>query len=344
MKRSDKQLSKNQVLVRTLLGVLALAVAIFAIVKFADKLIEDEEPREQRQSIDESSVRLNRIQYNGVTYVENPDITTILILGVDKDDKTQIDGYRNGGQADFILLVAVDARNKTVSRLQIDRDTVTEIPNMSVLGKRIGTRTGQVALAHNFGATPEENNAYTVESVQALLEGAVKVDVCTSFYLGGISEFNDALGGVPVKIEDDFSAFSDAMPIGETVTLQGSQAELFTRSRSGVGQQTNEERMKKRQAAYMTSALDIMIKKCREDANFAMGLLDSMFEGNYFVSSVSTGRLVNEINAALGCTILPTEYIEGSGKVGLQGFMEFTPREDWITEWVLRTYYVQENR
>ena len=34
-------------------------------------------------------------------------------------------GYRDGGQSDFLLLLVLDHKNKTIRQLQIDRDTMT---------------------------------------------------------------------------------------------------------------------------------------------------------------------------------------------------------------------------
>ena len=74
-------------------------------------------------------------------------------------------------QADFLLLIVIDAPDKKVSMLQIDRDTITDVETLGVLGNVIGTRKLQIALSHSYGKTPQDNCAYTVKTVSNLLQG-----------------------------------------------------------------------------------------------------------------------------------------------------------------------------
>lgn len=66
-------------------------------------------------------------------------------MGVDRDSG------ETGGQADFLQLLVIDDVGKTVKRLPIDRDTMTPITVLGVLGNRSGVRTAQLSLSHGFG-------------------------------------------------------------------------------------------------------------------------------------------------------------------------------------------------
>ena len=365
MSKSKKRLSKNQIILRTAIALVLIA----AILVAADRLIpyleqQNEEPLEQ---VDENTTRLARFSYDGKNYIENPNITTLLLLGVDKDtgsSATLVGDYRNGGQSDFIMLIVIDSANKTVKRLQIDRDTVTQVPYLDVMGKDRGTREWYITLAHNFGKTPLDNNRNTAQAVRNLFQGAyeelyspdeangpalkklianqIPIDMCASLYMDGIAQFNDAIGGVTVVIEDDLENTGLTYKIGETVTLYGDEAESYVRMRQNVGEGTNEERMKNRQRAYMSSALEQILQKSKQDASFLKNLFETLLNGNYLVSDFSVARLVNELGPALDYEISPIEYIDGThtrNYVGGKEYNQFNPDATWLTQWTLNTFY-----
>ena len=81
------------------------------------------------------------IEVDGVTYRQKKNVTAILLMGIDRDGEAVASGYRNGGQADFLELVVIDDSSKNLTRIQIDRDTMTPITVLGVLGDRSGVRT-----------------------------------------------------------------------------------------------------------------------------------------------------------------------------------------------------------
>lgn len=366
MSKSGKRLSKNQILLRTAIALALIVVALFAVDRLAPYLEEQkEEPLEQ---VNENTTRLARFNYDGTNYIENSNLTTLLLLGVDKDidaNATLVGDYRNGGQSDFIMLIVIDNANKTVKRLQIDRDTVTQVPYLDVMGKDRGTREWYITLAHNFGKTPLDNNRNTAQAVRNLFQGAyeelytedsanaaalkklisnpIRIDMCASLYMNGIAEFNDAIGGVTVVIEDDLENTGLPYKIGDTVTLYGAEAESYVRMRQNVGEGTNEERMKKRQRAYMASALEQIVKKSKEDASFLNKLFEVLANGNYLVSDFNVARLVNELSPALDYEISAIEYIDGTHSrnyLGGKEYNQFNPDPNWLARWMLNTYYI----
>ena len=70
---------------------------------------------------------------DGVTYRKKSRLTTILVMGVDHDTQDSY-AYRKAGQADFLRLVVLDDADKTVQQLQIDRDTITPVTVLGLLG------------------------------------------------------------------------------------------------------------------------------------------------------------------------------------------------------------------
>ena len=107
-----------------------------------------------RGNLDERFGNVPEVTWRDETYRLRSRLTTILVAGVDKRAETQTapgEEHRSGGQADFLVLLVVDDNRDTIGALQINRDTMTEITVLSILGQETGVTTAQLALAHAFG-------------------------------------------------------------------------------------------------------------------------------------------------------------------------------------------------
>ena len=214
------------------------------------------------------------IVVDGVTYRRRRDVAAILLMGIDRDSDAAVIGYRNGGQSDFLQLLAIDSANKKVTRVPIDRDTMTPITILGVLGNQSGIRTAQICLSHGFGDGGRQSCELTAGAVSNLLLG-VPIEEYLSMDLNGIAMLNDAVGGVTVTLEDDFSVRDPQMTKGATLTLRGKQAEYFVRSRMDIGSGTNEERMK-RQQVYTAALMEQMDEGIRADQDYLGRIYDEM--------------------------------------------------------------------
>lgn len=277
------------------------------------------------------------IEVDGATYRKKSGVSTILLMGVDQESDISTNGNRNGGQADFLRLVVIDSETETVSQVQIDRDTMTPITILGVLGNRSGVRTAQICLAHSFGDGGAQSCELMVEAVSNLLLGS-QIDYYIAMNLDGISALNDWAGGVTVTLADDFSALDAAMTPGTTLTLNGDQAEIFVRSRRSVGIGTNEARMERQQEyiSLLSANLDHRLDESKE----AIGDLYDTLEP-YLTTNVSRGRLINLLWEARLYGRLPAMKPEGNYELGLDGFMEFHVNEDKLTALVLELLYTQ---
>lgn len=266
------------------------------------------------------------ITHDGKTYRLRDRLTTILVAGVDQSAETLagLSGeFRSGGQADFQLLIVIDGERDTVQTMQINRDTMTKITVLNVLGKKSGTRTAQICLAHAFGDGGELSCELLTEAVSNYLMG-VPVDYYICVNLDGIPALNDVLGGVEVTLEEDFSAFDPEMTAGKTLTLRGEQAELYVRGRIGVGDQTNISRAA-RQQKYIAAATERMTGRLKASVGFVNDVYAALEP--YIVTNLTKGRLANIATGAVRCETLPAAVVEGEAVLGGNGFMEFYPDE-----------------
>lgn len=320
---------------RRMQGLIAIiALIVLAVGGLVVSSIGEQRQEEKRTAIVDQRDILPTLTYNSNTYRMRSNLLPVLLIGYDKYDNEQ-SGFRNGGQADFLLLMVIDHANKQVFRLHLDRDSMTEVKVLGMTGREVGTSVMQVCLSHAFGSTQKENNQYTMDAVSNMLAG-VPIDFYASMNLGNLEQINHILGGVTVTIEDDFSQYDEQMIPGARITLTDQQADLFLHSRMTIGDGTNMSRMR-RHRAYMAGAFDTIQTNLRADSGYASKLLD--LTNNVIETNMPRGRIVNELNKAASYQILPFDMLEGEHTYGAREYAEFYVDEDSIMEWVLRAYY-----
>ena len=264
------------------------------------------------------------------------ELTNLLLIGVDwaEMDSPAASG-RYAGQADFLLLLTFDKKNRTISTLQIDRDTMTDIRVYGPFGDYTGIRETQICLSHAYGATAAENCENTVWAASRLL-GNIPVDGYLALDMSAITALNDALGDVTVTLEEDFSALDPQMVRGATIALQGKQAETFVRGRTGVGDGTNAARMK-RQKAFMQKAGDLIAEGLERDSGFAGTLLDAL--SGHMTMNVTRGWLINKAYESSGYRRTETRTLAGTHAIGADGFTEFRADTDALNDLLTASFF-----
>lgn len=310
--------------------VLLIAVAILLGLYRGGRWLETRRNNpEPRGNYKERKANEATVTYDGTVYRQRKNLTSILLMGIDHDSG------ETGGQADFLQLIVIDDTARTLKRLSIDRDTMTPITVLGVLGNRSGVRTAQVSLSHGFGDGKEQSCELTAEAVSNLLLG-MPVDFYLAMNLDGIAALNDMAGGVTVTLTDDFSALDPVMTQGTTLTLYGDQAEIYVRSRMSVGTGTNEARMA-RQEQYVTKLFAQLDTQMRSDQNFSGKMFDTL--SPYLTTSIGRGRLINVVWLAKDYARPEPLSISGEHRIGSDGFMQFYTDEASLYETVLNLFY-----
>ncbi|MBQ3079739.1 MAG: LCP family protein [Clostridia bacterium] len=273
------------------------------------------------------------IEYNGTNYSMRTRLTTILLAGTDHrgENANSYRGHRNGGQADFILLIVIDDKNDTVFPIYLNRDLMTDITVLNIIGLEAGTARGQICLQHGYGDGRERSCELLKDTVSRTLLN-IPIDHYAVMSMDGIKALNDALGGVQVTLEEDFSYYDPEMTIGKTVTLEGDQAELYLRYRYNVGEETSVSRFP-RQKQYLLNMFD-MLSENKKLVPVVFKAIDP-----YLVTDMSRGKMTNISNLVLSYEILPVGEIEGESMIGSNGFNEFHADTDSIMRVVLDAFY-----
>lgn len=320
---------------------LAGAILIFLLLLFGiyqlGRVMEVGSTPETKGDLSERVSKPITVVYDGATYVMKKRFTNILFMGIDEPSGMQAEfsGFRGGGQADFLLLMVINHDQQTITSVQIDRDTMAEITVIGVLGNPAGTRTAQIALSHGFGDGGEQSALLTVDAVGKLFLG-IPIDYYIAIDMGGISLFNDAIGGVTVTLEEDFSNVDQAMTKGTTLKLSGTQAEHFVRGRMGIGDGTNQSRMS-RQRAYLNGVSAIFDNNLRQNANFIGDVFDAI--KNEMRTDMTRGRMINEAWSTRDYSRKGTISPAGEHRIGDDGFMQFYPEHKAIEAIVFDLFF-----
>ena len=330
---------RKTVLLRAAVSLVIAGAVFFFLLKLTNQSwTKQYQYPEIREAGNQAFMDEGIVEWNGERYRKKPALTTLLVAGIDKDGTENASprvNYRNGGQADFLMLLAIDHGEKQIHQLQIDRDTMAEVMVLGVYGNETGTRELQICLAHSFGARAEDNARYTVRAVRTLLND-LEIDGYYMVDYSAVPLLTDLVDGVPVTIAEDMTPINPEWYKGHTITLKGSDAETFVRTRKSIGSGTNAERMN-RQAVYMRSAIDRIYQKLSETKDFASELVSTI--QSTAVTDMTNQRLLEEINGARSYEVLPVDHLPGRYEQDDNGFIEFYPDEGSVTEWIMNHLY-----
>lgn len=269
------------------------------------------------------------------TYPRNR-LTNLLVIGIDKEDMADLrTSGRSGGQADFMLLLSIDKKERTVTPIHLDRDTMTPVQIYGTFGNPAGTRTMQLCLSYAFGDGAAGGCANTMDAVSELL-GNIPVDYCLALDMDGIAAMNDLLGGVRVTLKDDFSHLDPSMTRGTTLTLTGQQAEYYVRSRMTVADGTNRARME-RQRCFMEEAARLLYGRMAQDAQYFNTFLRAM--NNHLYMNMSDDWLASLAYTCRDYTLQDIQTLAGTHSLGEDGFVEFHFDDDALKALITNTFF-----
>ena len=333
-----KRLSKIWI-AAILIGIALLYAGLLFGIKAIGNKLERRETTETVGSLDgRFDSEVLTMEYDGNTWTyRSSDLTNLLLIGVDWEDTEETISERYANQADFLFLITIDKTNRIVSTMQLDRDTMTDIRIYSPFGDYTGTQEEQICLSHAYCDDEQENCENTAWAVSNML-GGIPIDGYLSLDMSSIAVLNDALGGVTVTLEDDFTMYDPEMTAGTTLTLHGEQAEYYVRGRMEVGDGTNSGRMR-RQLEFIRAAEKLLIEKMNEDAD-SVGTLYDALDG-HMTTNIDRSRLVDRAYECMTYERPDTVVPVGSHNVGTDGFMEFHVDEDALKKLVAESFFQQ---
>lgn len=335
MNRARKSRKANRPTPLIIILLMVIGVGLFAIHFWEQHQTEQ---KAEKYSADDEILSAGRLilTENDRSYILRDDLDTYLMIGVDKLSDTVSDpsNHTNNQQSDFLFLMVVDKGAKTYSAIHLNRDAMTEIQRLGMSGKKIGTFTGQLALAHTFGSGGKDSCRNTVQAVSHYLLD-VPVEHYFSLTMDAIPVLNDLVGGVTVHIDDDFSAIDPALEQGKDIRLQGQQALTFVRTRHYVDDSSNLSRMN-RQREYINALYGQMTEKLNANDGFAARLASKLTD--FSTSDLTTTELSNLADQLkdyqfTGILTIPGEAVKG------EKYMEFYTDDAALQSLVIRVFF-----
>lgn len=328
-------MEKSKSINNVLKGVLVLLVVVFiAAGAFLGVEIWD---NHRSKFHGEGSVGNDTIVFDGKEYVLNKNISTFLVLGLDKYKGTaEVDSYNNDKQADFLMLFVFDNLEQKYTVIHVNRDTMANVNVLGVAGNKVDTVKKQIALAHTYGNGKNVSCQNTSDAVSELFFG-ISVDHYISLSLDSVALFNDLVGGVEVEVLHDFTGVDDTLIKGEKVLLKGEHALNYVKERRGVEDSTNAERME-RQKQYLEALREKTFKCMDEDAKFTANAAVKM--GEYIVSDRSVTQLQELAKKIKAYEYTGMKDIEGTAEKG-EEYIEFYPDKDALHKLVIDTFYLR---
>lgn len=317
---------------------LLCALLIAALLIGASLMTKKEAPIENAGTVQHGAVKPQSLSYQGQEFPMKAHLQTVLLIGTDameayEEETKDVKPFYNYHQADFLTLLVLDTEKNTAEILQLNRDTMTDVPWLDVLGEYGGTEYKQLCLAYNYGDGGMKSCKNTMDAVSALLFDA-PIDSYIQLPMSAIGVLNDLVGGVPVTMDGDLTEIDPAFTAGATIKLTGAQAEAFVRARMGLENDTNLARMK-RQRQYLDSFQTCAREAFHSDSEFMVKLLEKLSE--YLQSDLTAQQLSDLITQLDGAEIAPIRYARGELKLGPQ-YYEFYADEASLWEMVKGAY------
>ena len=321
----------------TLLSIVVILVGTFAFLVYngSQQLLKNESiitaPEIENVTLQNNG---ETVIYNGKEYQYNKNITSILCMGVDKEQlaDTQSELIGQSGQADVIILMAMDTLTGKTTLLNVSRDTMTDIAVYSHSGSYVETINAQLCLAYAYGDGKETSCENTVTAVQRLFYN-IPINSYFALDLDGIAALNDCVGGIDVVSPETIGNFVE----GESYHLEGDTAESFVRSRSHETADGNSNRMQ-RQQVYLNSFMDKIISQSKEDIMTPVNLFNE--SAAYSCTNLNPSKVCYLAENILlnGGMSIEMKTVPGEVKQG-EVYAEYYINEDEFYEMFLETFY-----
>ena len=322
-----------------LIAVAALLVAAVAILAVNAQNRADSEVIPEAGTSENADRPTEFIQWEDRSKSVKRHIETLLIIGTDEIEgryetpPDDIEMYYNEALCDLLIVLVLDNDAKTVTPFQLNRDTMCEVPWISVNGKVGGTNVEQICYAHTYGSGSNDSCENTVSAVSSLIFDA-PIDHYISFTMDAVPLLNDLVGGVTVTLPEDMPELGDEYTAGAEITLKGSAALNFVRYRNTALLDSNLPRMS-RQRLYLEAFLPVArdsVEKNQDLVTQAFKVLDP-----YLCMDMTVNDISDMVEKLCEYEILPVITADGQYRMG-EKYAEFYVDNDSLYECTVQAF------
>ena len=278
---------------------------------------------------------------NGKKYRYNKELINILCLGIDKtteemEGQPKVSG--GSGQADAIVLVTLDPTAQTMKMTAIPRDTITEIETYDASGNSVGKSKNHLALAYAYGDGGKKSGELTVAAVSNLLY-QLPIHGYAAIRMDAVEKLNDSVGGVTVTLPEEMQINGMTYEAGQSVTLTGSQALSYVRTRDIEAAGANLQRME-RQKGYAVSFIQSAKQALKKNPTLAATLYQDITADMVTNIELDEAVYLASMLPQMKFSAEDIQTVQGTIRQGKK-YEEYYADEDALQELILNTFYTE---
>lgn len=296
------RINKKYVIILTILT----AVILVLISAF---LVFDNQPEDYILS--ETTNSINKIEYNGKTYIFNSNLKTVLVIGADGNAEDPL-----AGQADFISLIVINEKEDKASFLIIPRDTLTKIDVCDQDGKVLDTTISHINMSYPQGGNTHYYMALNTRNAVSNLLNGIQINNYISMPVTILEDFVDVFDEGDVYLKDDSLSYLDSnLVAGSIYHIDKESIELYLRSRDVETDFSAENRTNRHIMflEYFIDKLKGLSKNDQETKLDQLGGLLSKCETNITSKQLNIyyNSVLSEINNNQEIIVIPGRYQMG---------------------------------
>ncbi len=277
------------------------------------------------------------VEYNGNKYKYNDDVISIAFMGIDQESfGTPQISNGTAGQSDVNMVIAFNTKTGKTDIIALPRDSIVDVDRYTLKGEFSDTVKTQLCLAYSYGDGAESSCENTIKSMSRILYG-VPIRSYAALDISGISEINDAVGGVTIT---SLQTFGDTFYKGETYTLRGELAEQYIRSRGDT--LDSDAQRRERQIQYIKAFVTQVIQQSRQD----FGTVTALYNAgkDYMQSNIGISQITYLGTTFLTHNVDLTSFdnvrtLKGTLKKDKAGYAATYLDEEDVLKTVIDIYY-----
>ncbi len=331
----------------SIIGLIIAAISAFLIMSAIGKnqMVINENAQITAPETTEEITSINdgkTLIYKGENYTLNENMTSILCMGIDKNELQESQSYGGNGQADANFLMAVDTKSGKISVIGINRDTMVDVSVYSDGGSFSGKKKQQLCLAYANGDGAEVSCNNMLKSVSNIFYG-IPINSYIAIDFNAVGLLNTAVGGVTVTPPDNFNYYGISFQKGVPMHLYDEKTALgFVRYRNIKVLDSNITRMQ-RQKQYLQAFAKAAVTKTKQDITFPISLYKLC--NGYNFNNLNISKITFLTSVVMGNrSNVDIEFLNVDGTVTAgETNAEFTPDTDKLFELLLKVYYNKEH-
>ncbi len=169
----------------------------------------------------------DNISYDNHSYQRKEGLITLLGLGVDIRQDDIDDNSTRSGQSDAVIMAVLDPRKHHLELISIPRDIMVDVVVNPSTGE---TQPMQLTLQYAYGDGGTQS-CELVENVISSMFYNQPIQGYGAINMLALPKLNDAVQGVVVTMDDDYTALNPAFEKGVTLRLMGDMATDYVHCR-----------------------------------------------------------------------------------------------------------------